>query len=142
MDASRIASEAEVATYLSNTRLALEGGAQVTVQLNRKVDQNRPERYTNKYTFADLFPDEDPACVARRELHNLQMSEYLRTVSDDRCPSHGEFWEFGRVYPEGDVYIKFRVHLLDPNAFGRHTVFLMSFHYAEKPLSEETFPYA
>ena len=38
-----------------------------------------------------------------------------------------------------DVYIKIRVELLAK--FGNHTVFIMSFHYAEKPFNESEFPY-
>ena len=48
--------------------------------------------------------------------------------------------EFGKVY-EGnkDVYIKIRVELLSD--FGDHTIFVMSFHYAEKSFTEDMFPY-
>lgn len=138
----RIAHEEEVDAYLAKMRVALDQGAQLNIQLIRNVDNNRDERYTNRYTIGDLFPNDDPKVVLKNELKSLCKAEYIRTVDDLRCPSHGEFWEFGRVYPQGDVYIKTRVCCFDSNAAGRHTIFVMSFHYAEVPLSKETFPYA
>jgi hypothetical protein len=51
--------------------------------------------------------------------------------------------EFGKVYNGSDeIYIKIRVELMDARGFGDHTTFVMSFHFAEKPFSQETFPYA
>jgi hypothetical protein len=48
--------------------------------------------------------------------------------------------EFGKVYDgKGDVYIKIRVELLA--AYGDHTTFVMSFHYAEIPFTPDMFPY-
>lgn len=38
-----------------------------------------------------------------------------------------------------DVYIKLRVELMKD--FGNHSVFVMSFHYAEKPFTSKMFPY-
>jgi len=50
--------------------------------------------------------------------------------------------EFGKVYNSSDeVYIKIRVELFDKSGFGQHTTFVMSFHFAETPFSEEYFPY-
>ena len=91
---TRNESRLEVQTYLQILNYALEHGATITFQENRKVDLNRNIRYTNRYTISDLFPNENPT---------------------------------------SDVYIKLRVELL--TEFGNHTVFVMSFHYAEKPFT-------
>ena len=137
---ARIESELEVRSYLQNLRYALEHNAKVTFQIERQVDQNRDQRYTNQYTVADLFPDENPVFALKRELQTLTVEEYMRTVKDLRFPKRSEMREFGKVYDgKGDVYIKIRVELL--SAYGDHTTFVMSFHYAEIPFTPDMFPY-
>ena len=138
----RIESRAEVETYLARLRYALDSGADIKFQEVREVDKNREERYTNRYTIAQLFPNENPKDVLRRELKTLTVKNYLRTVKDLRFPKRSEMREFGKVYHGSDeVYIKIRVELLDGLGFGKHTAFVMSFHFAEKSFSKETFPY-
>ncbi|MBO7663484.1 MAG: hypothetical protein J6U01_08930 [Clostridia bacterium] len=137
---TRIESETEVWAYLQDLRYALEHNAKITFQAERLVDQNRDQRYTNKFTVADLFPDENPVEAIKRELKQLTIEEYIQTVKDLRFPKKSEMREFGRVYDgKGDVYIKIRVELL--SEYGNHTTFVMSYHYAETPFSPEMFPY-
>lgn len=139
---SRIETELEVRTYIDNIKYALDRGAKLSFQEIRKVDEDRDEIYTNKYTMANLFPDENPTDVLKRELKSLKVEDYLRTVKDTRFPNKSEMREFGKVYNSTDeVYIKVRVELLNVAAYGAHTVFVMSFHFAEKPFSQEVFPY-
>lgn len=136
----RIETELEVQSYLQDLRYALEHGAKVTFQIERQVDQTRNLRFTNKFTVADLFPDENPVAALKRELQTLTVEEYMQTVKDSRFPKRSEMREFGKVYEgKGDVYIKIRVELL--SEFGNHTTFVMSFHYAEIPFTPEMFPY-
>lgn len=142
MEESRIESWSEVSTYLARLRYALNNGATINFQRFRKVDDERDERYTNDYTMNELFPDENPKEVLRRELLTLTVGAYLRTVKDHRFPNKDDLREFGKVYNGTDeVYIKIRVELFDKSGAGQHTTFVMSFHFAEKPFSEETFPY-
>ncbi len=137
---ARIEKEFEVRSYLQNLRYALEHNAKVTFQIERQVDQNRGQRYTNQYTVADLFPDENPVSALKRELLTLTEEEYMQTVKDLRFPKRSEMREFGKVYDgKGDVYIKLRVELL--SEYGEHTTFVMSFHYAEIPFTPDMFPY-
>ena len=137
---TRIESALEVQVYLQNLKYALEHGATVTFQMERRVDQNRDVRHTNKFTVADLFPDEDPVVALKRELQKLTIEEYIQTVKDLRFPKRSEMREFGKVYNgKDDVYIKIRVELL--SQYGNHTTFVMSFHYAEIPFTPEMFPY-
>ena len=104
------------------------------------IDRDRNQRYTNKFTVADLFPDENPVDALKRELKRLNIEEYMKTVKDLRFPKRSEMREFGKVYDgQGDVYIKIRVELL--SEYGKHTTFVMSFHYAEIPFVPEMFPY-
>ena len=106
----------------------------------RLVDQNRNVRYTNRFTVADLFPNENPVDALKRELQTLTVEEYMQTVKDTRFPNRSEMREFGKVYNgKEDVYIKIRVELL--SEYGNHTAFVMSFHYAEIPFTPEMFPY-
>ncbi len=136
----RIESELEVRSYLQDLRYALEHNAKVTFQIERQVDQNRDQRYTNRFTVADLFPDENPVFALKRELQTLTVEEYMQTVKDLRFPKRSEMREFGKVYDgKGDVYIKLRVELL--SEYGEHTTFVMSFHYAEIPFTPDMFPY-
>jgi outer membrane cobalamin receptor len=137
---ARIESALEVQAYLQDLKYALEHGATVTFQMERRVDQNRDVRYTNKFTIADLFPDKDPVVALKRELQKLTIEEYIQTVKDLRFPKRSEMREFGKVYNgKDDVYIKIRVELL--SQYGNHTTFVMSFHYAEIPFTPEMFPY-
>lgn len=139
---SRIESKDDVKAYLSKLRYVLDHDAKINFQEVRTVDNHRDIRFTNKYTVAELFPDERPAAALRRELKTLTVGEYLRTVSDRRFPKRGEMREFGRTYSgKGDVYIKIRVEIFGVDGAGTHTTFVMSFHFAEKPLSMEYFPY-
>jgi len=137
---SRIESELEVRSYLQDLRYALQHGARLTFQEERQVDFNREQRYTNKFTVADLFPDENPVTALKRELQRLTVEEYMQTVKDLRFPKRSEMREFGKVYNgKGDVYIKIRVELL--SEYGNHTTFVMSFHYAAIPFTPDMFPY-
>jgi hypothetical protein len=137
---ARIESELEVRSYLQNLNYALQHGAVITFQEERAVDQFRDLKYTNRYTVADLFPDENPVAALKRELTELTVEEYMKTVRDLRFPKRSEMREFGKVCQgKGDVYIKIRVELL--SAYGNHTVFVMSFHYAAIPFAPEMFPY-
>ena len=139
---SRIETELEVRTYIDNIKYALDRGARLSFQEISKVDEDRDEIYTNKYTMANLFPDENPTDVLKRELKSLKVEDYLRTVKDTRFPARSEMREFGKVYKgTEEIYIKIRVELLDVNGFGNHTTFVMSFHYAVIPFNREVFPY-
>ena len=142
MEEYRIESKNEVSTYLARLKYALKNGATISFQRFRRVDDECDEIYTNDYTMNELFPDEDPRDVLRRELLTLTVSDYLRTVKDIHFPKRSEMREFGKIYRGKDeVYIKIRVELCAENGLGQHTTFVMSFHFAKKPFSEETFPY-
>ena len=137
---TRIESKFEVQCYLQDLHHALENGAKISFQVDREVDRKRDPRFTNKFTVADLFQDENPVSALKRELQKLTVEEYMQTVKDLRFPKRSEMREFGKVYAgKGDVYIKIRVELL--SQFGEHTTFVMSFHYAETPFTPDMFPY-
>ena len=134
-----------VKSYIQNLRFALTHGAKINFQEKRLVDENRPEKYTNQYTVRTLFPDENPVDALKRELLSLSSENYMRTVKDIRFPNKAEMREFGKVYlmntEQRDVYIKLRVELVGERNCGEHTVFIMSFHFAEKPFSNADFPH-
>ncbi len=137
---TRIETKTEILSYLQNLRYALEHNAKITFQIERFVDRQRNQRYTNRYTVADLFPNENPVTVIKREIKKLSVEDYMQTVKDLRFPNRSEMREFGKVYAgKGDVYIKIRVELL--SEYGNHTIFVMSFHYAEIPFIQDMFPY-
>ena len=137
---ARIESGLDVRAYLQDLKYALKHGAKLAFQEERLVDQYRDQRYTNRFTVADLFPDESPVTALKRELQKLTVEEYMQTVKDLRFPKRSEMREFGKVYEgKGDVYIKIRVELL--SEYGNHTTFVMSFHYATIPFTPDMFPY-
>lgn len=137
---SRIESELEVKSYIQNLKYALNNGAKIEFQAERRVDDERDEKYTNRYTVNTLFPDENPVDALKRELLTLSVEDYLRTVKDLRFPKRSEMREFGKIYNGKDeVYIKIRVELL--SMYGNTTTFVMSFHFAEKAFTSGMFPY-
>ena len=142
----RVESENEVRTYIAQLKYALEHGAEINFQKNRRVDEERGIIYTNRYTVATLFPGDDPVKALRRELATLTTAEYQYTVKDRRFPNRSEMRVFGKNYSAhevcksgGDVYIKIRVELMTGD--GNHTAFVMSFHFAEIPFCDSDFPY-
>lgn len=137
-----IESEAEIRTFIDRMKYAIENGASIRFQEEREIDKLRDIKYTNKYTMANLFPDENPIEVLKRELKLLTVHDYLGTVEDTKFPKLGKMHEFGKVYNATDeVYIKLRVVLMGESGIGQHTTFVMSFHFAVKSFSEEIFPY-
>ena len=138
----RIESKIEVESYLARLKYAIESGATIDIQFERRVDRERKEEYTNRYTLEYLFPDDSPQEAIKQELKKLKVQDYMRTVKDCRYTERSDMREFGKVYEGKDVYIKIRVELLDRRFGGRTTTFVMSFHFAEHPFPQDSFPYA
>ena len=135
-EAKRIETRSEVDTYLDQLKYSLTNSkAKLQFQKERQTDTQRDERFTNRYTVGDLFPDEDPVDALKRELLTLRAENYIETVKDTRFPRKSEMRVFGKRYG-ADVYIKFRVDMINGNI-----VFVMSLHYAVYPFSESDFPY-
>ena len=135
-EAKRIETRSEVDTYLDQLKYSLTNSkAKLQFQKERQTDTQRDERFTNRYTVGDLFPDEDPVDALKRELLTLRAENYIETVKDTRFLRKSEMRVFGKRYG-ADVYIKFRVDMINGNI-----VFVMSFHYAVYPFSESDFPY-
>lgn len=141
MGTKRIETEDEIKAYVARMKYALNTNAKITFQINRKVDEERDIKYTNRYTIAELFPDDNPKDVLRRELLALSVKDYQYTVKDDRYPKRSEMRVFGKTYNDDDVYIKIRVELMSTADCGEHSVFVMSFHFSEIPFSKDDFPY-
>ena len=135
----RIENELEVTTYLDRLGYALQSGqAKINFQKDRIVDQNRDNRFTNRYTLLNLFPDEDEVEVLKRELAFLTVENYIETVKDTRFPHKSEMRVFEKKYSHEDVYIKIRVELLTVSG---NNIFVMSFHFAERVFVDNDFPY-
>lgn len=132
-----IESKEEVETYVAKLKYSLTKPAtKINFQEKRKVDENRQEEYTNKFTIGDLFPDESPKEALKRELNNIMVEDYIETVKDLRYPKRSDMRVFGKVYKQKDVYIKIRVEIISDDY-----IFVMSFHYSTRSFSDETFPY-
>lgn len=141
-ESKRIESKLEVETYLQNLAYALKNGsARMKFMQERYVDLQREERYTNRFTVGDLFPNDSPERALKRELLTIEAGNYIETVKDLNCPQKSEMRVFGKKYSD-DVYIKIRVELLNSGKAGVYdTVFVMSFHYAKYAFTESRFPY-
>lgn len=138
----RIESEIEVRTYIAKLKHAIDNGAKIIFQEERLVDAQRDIKYTNKYTIAALFPDENPINALKRELKKISVENYICSVKDIRFPNRSEMRVFGKTYnSDKDVYIKLRVELIDLNGVGEHSTFVMSFHFAQTAFDNTIFPY-
>ncbi|MDV2582183.1 hypothetical protein [Alkalibacillus haloalkaliphilus] len=139
----RIEEKFEIDTYLARLKYAIESGSvKINFQRNRKVDESRDEKYTNRFTMAHLFPDDDEVEALKRELSLLTVEDYIETVEDLRFPNNSEMRVFGKEYVNEDVYIKIRVELLNTtHVAGDSFILVMSFHFAEIPFEEDDFPY-
>ncbi len=136
----RIESEQDVKTYIDRLNYALQSGnTRLYFQRKRAVDERRNPTYTNRYTIAALFPDEDEIEVLKRELTHLHAQDYVATVRDTRFHQKSEWRVFGKKYSGKYLYIKIRVELLGTS--GETEVFVMSFHFAEEEFEESDFPY-
>ncbi|MEA3423847.1 MAG: hypothetical protein U9Q80_08660 [Bacillota bacterium] len=64
----------EVETYLAKLKYALSlDNTIIEFQESRQVDFARMIQYTNKYTIAELFPNESPKLVVKEELKKLNI---------------------------------------------------------------------
>lgn len=72
---------------------------------------------------------------------NIKVEDYIETVKDIKFVKRSEMRVFGKRY-NADVYIKIRVELMKSSMAGvDNVVFVMSFHYAERPFTDSDFPY-
>ena len=127
----------EVETYLAKLKYALSlDNTIIEFQESRQADFARMIQHTNKYTIAELFPNESAKLVIKEELKKLKTTEYIETVKDTKFPKRSDFWIFGKVYNSKNVYIKFRVEI-----FERNRIFVLSFHFSEWPFEKKDFPF-
>lgn len=139
----RIESKLEIQTYLDKLKYAIKSNSvKVNFQKKRMVDERRNIKYTNRYTIAQLFPDEDEVEAIKRELTYLNVENYIETVMDLRFQNKSEMRVFGKEYSGYDVYIKIRVELVSiVDAYGGSHILVMSFHYSDRDFKEVDFPY-
>ncbi len=135
-------SELEIYSFLSNVKYCIESGdCQISVKTERRSEQKKDIKFTNKYTLSELFPNENPADAMKRELIKLTKRNYIETLEDIDYPERSKLRVFGKKY-NADVYIKFRAELISKEAYGANMIFILSFHYAQYPFDGDTFPYA
>lgn len=140
LELKRRESKFEVETHLDRLKYAIESDSvRVNFQRNRRIDQDRDKKYTNRYTIARLFPDEDEIDAIKKELLKLTIEDYIETVKDKKFPKKSEMRVFGKQYAKEDVYIKIRVELAHTS--GGDDILVMSFHYSEWSFTEDDFPY-
>lgn len=131
-------SESEVEAYLAKLQYALQDKyTLIDFVKDRYADRNRSIVFTNAYTIAELFPDDPPEKVLREELACLKVQDYIETVKDKNFPKRSALWVFGKRYNGRDVYIKFRVEIIQ-----RNHILVLSFHFSTIPFTEMFFPFA
>lgn len=140
---NNIDKKVEVNTYIDRLKYLLNSKqTKILFQEERKVDETRDIRFTNKYTISDLFPNENPVDVLKRELRTLTIENYIETVKDNRYRERSDMRVFGKHYNGRDVYIKIRIELLKSDSFEfGDLVFVMSFHYSTVDFKSVIFPY-
>lgn len=132
-----VESKRDALTFLDQLKFALkQKSTRIQFQEKRYVDHIRNQRYTNTYTIARLFPNDDKITALKRELEKLDISEYIETDKDKHFPNRSDWRVFGRKYGDEEVFIKFRVELI-PDAY----VFIMSFHFSAVSFRTLVFPY-
>ena len=82
----RIEDEDDVRAYLQNLKYCIRSGSTINLIRERRVDQDRDIKYTNRFTIHDLFPNEDPVTALKRELQTLSVRDYIHTLKDTRYP--------------------------------------------------------
>ena len=128
----------EVETYLVRSKYAIEDKhSRFIIQELREVDKNRNIRYTNQYTVSQLFPDDNPVDVLKKEIASLTVRNYMHSLKDTRFKNRSDFYVFAKKYDEY-VYIKIRVELISQT--GAY-IYVMSFHYSDKLIDDSCFPY-
>jgi hypothetical protein len=140
---SRIEPKEEVITYLERLVYSLKNGqAKVALVKDRYIDRARDEKYTNRYTLHELFPDEDLVEALKRELPLIRVEDYIETLKDIRETKRSDLRVFGKKYDGKDVYIKIRVELLNQiGCGGDNYILVLSFHFAEKNFKDDDFPH-
>lgn len=136
-NSKRVESKAEINAFIARLVYVLkDDSTQINFQKSRRVDNDRREKYTNRYTIGKLFPDEDEIYVIKKILMELKIENYIETVKDTRFPKKSEMRVFGKKLEDEDVYMKIRVEVVEKNY-----IFVMSFHFAEINFLEDDFPY-
>lgn len=140
---TRVETKAEVETFLAQLNYQISKGVRLNLIEDRMVDKEREPKYTNRFTVAELFPDEEPCKALKRELLLVRTDHYLQTLTDNKYPQKKEWREFGKVYPvDKEIYMKFRVVLLGAEkAYYDDLVLVMSFHHSTVAFKNRIFPY-
>jgi len=127
-----------VKTYLDKLNYALSmTDTLIKFQGNRQIDSERQIEFRNEYTVAELFPNERPEEAIRRELGDLKVAEYIETVKDTKYRNRSDLWVFGKQINSKDVYIKFRVEIVE-----RNHIFVMFFHFATRQFEKSDFRFS
>ena len=131
-------SKEDVKTYIAKLKYALENDkVKITYQKKRQTDKTRNLRFTNEYTIANLFSDENPVLAIKREIATLSIKDYMYCEKDTKYPKRSDMFVFAKYYDDY-VYIKLRVELL--SQLGNY-IFVLSFHYTDVPINDGCFPY-
>lgn len=131
----------DILAFITNIRYCIESGdCKISFQFDRKNDANKDVRFTNRYTINDLFPNENPLDIMKRELVRLKSENYIETIKDLDFPDKSDLRVFGKRY-SNDVYIKIRAELLSKILSGNNMIFVLSFHFSQYPFGDKTFPF-
>lgn len=130
-----------VSTFLAKLKFMLENPC-TSIQLDKKKsDQFKPYEYTNKFTLSNLFPNENPVDAMKRELRLLSLCDYLHTAVDVVNPKSPNYYVFAKKFDKF-VYIKVKIVVFNGSIPGQQdTILVMSFHYAEHLINENSFRY-
>lgn len=83
----RIETRFEVKTFIDQLKYAINDRyVHIEILSNCFVDLQKDKFYSNAYTLAYLFSDEERVKVMKRELSRLGLENYIETVKDLRYP--------------------------------------------------------
>lgn len=129
----------EVKAFLSLVQYKLQHNIPINFQFYRERERAKRPEHRNQFTIHSLFPNEGRVEALRRELQTLTPANFIGTQLDTKRKNKPEFWKFGKVYDGKDVYIKYRIE--NPDDFGTESIYVMSFHFAERDFTPSEFPY-
>ncbi|HOJ78435.1 MAG TPA: hypothetical protein PLZ08_10035 [Bacillota bacterium] len=95
----------------------------------KKKHEDPCDSSTTENTLLDLEYDSEDV---RRELSQLEISDYIENIVDDKDSKLPPFWVFGKVINAKEIYIKLKIK-------SPKKIFCVSFHYAKYKLKNSPY---
>lgn len=119
----------EVNRFLEELRNILSNKESILDIIPKKKHEDPCDSSTTENTLLDLEYDSEDV---RRELSQLEISDYIENIVDDKDSKLPPFWVFGKVINAKEIYIKLKIK-------SPKKIFCVSFHYAKYKLKNSPY---